>query len=912
MSFFNTILSYRGLSVCPTPLWKLKVTDEEYEQLRQFLFDEYTHVGSFRRCPKESALYWAEWWKRHSAEKGETPFASLGFDKNKIGDSLLFESAKRVFDSGDYNAYIPGLQLVKINRGREYKYSLYFQGGFPMGLACSKKGSIWSNRIKQFVKRNLDFGDKAGTRIAKKALREYKEYLVSAAREQKPDGMPFLCDENHPWYKKAVEGIQEGDKERGARPFRIRWFISSKGTECIIKCQIIGPSRIEQSFLSQYPVLRELESIPVQLFVNDVYKDTLIEYHKTGKDTFFSYYELDKTIIYDGESKISLRIPGLDQPIIVSDVDMNIPHSFYLTSSGEYLMGAHKFGERTCIIIYDDDWMLKESNGPHTVLNRFYNGKSYSFLTCGVPDDDMDISFIIVKKNSNEEYRFGSDIIPTWTQVDLLKPYNNLIIEDLYDFSNMEQVCVKEMNDEEEDGTIATPECIYFRTSGKEEWDNKEIPYGKVQCSVIHRKDNIYSAPEKNLISVGPNFNVKILHYDSKEETHYKIEWDGGDIYATNGKVHPKDGIWVIRKNDYESTVELTCIPHKGAPFNINLRAVYRDFNIFSPSGESVKRHEIIPWSELSSYRYSVRGLEQINVQPYRETSIKLPIKTDKKIGIPEDGSMSLLLSPDTLKKYEWRANDGCDFAIRYSAFTLMRYPLALHYNCETREISLSLANQNLNMIDDTTIKENRAKIVSTFKGHLLVINSNGVVLEDIARNDDGLYILPEIPNNCLIISNIRGYVRPVLFNDESISPIASIQDDAYTFKNSKLDDKCWDTATTFLKIGLEHDIPLHDLPQIGSIISDPGLILALYCRNVILAGSDPEKISNVQSSMNRLLTIGNKTIADLEIDTYLSVCHPDCFVKQFEEWQRIYSNNSRNNFIMSIAGKVEKLITEL
>jgi hypothetical protein len=87
------------------------------------------------------------------------------------------------------------------------------------------------------------------------------------------------------------------------------------------------------------------------------------------------------------------------------------------------------------------------------------------------------------------------------------------------------------------------------------------------------------------------------------------------------------------------------------------------------------------------------------------------------------------------------------------------------------------------------------------------------------------------------------------------------------------------------------------------------GLALALYCRNMILAGTDPEKISNVASSMNRLLNIGNIAFSDLRIDTFESVCKEECFSKQFEEWKNIYGSDSREKFLLSIAGKVQNEI---
>ena len=60
---------------------------------------------------------------------------------------------------------------------------------------------------------------------------------------------------------------------------------------------------------------------------------------------------------------------------------------------------------------------------------------------------------------------------------------------------------------------------------------------------------------------------------------------------------------------------------------------------------------------------------------------------------------------------------------------------------------------------------------------------------------------------------------------------------------------------------------------------------------------------------MNRLLNIGNIAFSDLKIDTFETVCKEECFSKQFEEWKNIYGSDSREKFLLSIAGKVQNEI---
>ena len=916
MSFFDELLIARGFSECPTPLWKLKVTDDEYESLRQFLAKEYLKKGSFNGCAKEVALFYAEWWKRNPGESTDESqlIRDMGLTATEDAIRSIVENSRTVFDPHS-QYHIRGIELIISNRGREFKYSLFYQGGFPMGKACSTRGGVWSYTIRRFVRTDLNFDGLAGAKIAKKALKEYRTYFVDAARAKKPEGMPFVCDETHPWYLKAVEGIREGDREREARPFHIKWFVSRKATEFVIKCQIIGPSELQDSFLSSHPEISSMDSVPVQLYVDDKYIDTLVDYQDSGRGTYFSYYDVNRIVVYDGTSKISLRIPGIERPILTSDFDISIPHSFFLSSNGEYEMGS-RFGDRISLIIFNELWEAIKKDGPCTELTSVFNEDSYTFLTCRVPTDDSEISFTIKNTQTGEQYSFGSEITPLWTEVSVRRPYNPLIIEDLCDFSNSEQVQVIEKNNDEDEGTIASNDDVYFRHNSHSPW-GKNCLYGKIQCSVIHHgekhSEDKYISPDNNIFSVGPNFIVEIVRY-FPTECHYRITWDQGKIYAADGRVQPNDqGIWVFKQEEYESIVTLNCYPDYGNPFDVHIRTVYRDFAIYAPNGEKVKCYEIIPWTELSSYRYVVRGLNTIDIRPFNGNTFSLPVNTDNAASIPEDGPLSAILTPNVLNQYEWRADEGYDFSIRYCDFTLMKYPISLRIDTQTHTLSPTLSLSSEEPAEEY-ILENRQHIIDNFKGVLLILNTAGDLIDEIWRNTDGTYPLPSYNEKVLIICNQRGYMRPIIFEEDQLAPFSSQDTHNEELEGCSLDSENWESVNKFLETRLRYDIPLGDLPWISAVIRNPGKALALYCRNVILAANDPAKLVDVKNKMNKLLQVGHITIADMTMDYFLQVCNLGCFMNEYQRWLQTYgyaesSETIWNQFLAWAAGSVQQLI---
>ena len=54
MSYFDNILHKRGYDKCPLPLWKLKITDEEFKELRELL-EKRTHYFRLIRRPPISS-----------------------------------------------------------------------------------------------------------------------------------------------------------------------------------------------------------------------------------------------------------------------------------------------------------------------------------------------------------------------------------------------------------------------------------------------------------------------------------------------------------------------------------------------------------------------------------------------------------------------------------------------------------------------------------------------------------------------------------------------------------------------------------------------------------------------------------------------------------------------------------------
>jgi hypothetical protein len=141
MGYFESILEKRNLTECPLPLWKLKITDEEYDELKTLL-EKRTHFLSdepFKLYRKECALFFAEYWRREYKDGKHS--------KQMVYDAL--ESTRRSvnFCSDFYYQAIKGAKVLGIEQydgGRaDPLNSMLYQGGLPMSLVTQSETTLY-------------------------------------------------------------------------------------------------------------------------------------------------------------------------------------------------------------------------------------------------------------------------------------------------------------------------------------------------------------------------------------------------------------------------------------------------------------------------------------------------------------------------------------------------------------------------------------------------------------------------------------------------------------------------------------------------------------------------------------------------------------------------------------------------
>lgn len=155
-AYFN-ILKTRGMQGLQKnmPLWKFKLSEEEYEALKQTLR---CHTSDLARYGEEAALCYAEWWRRDyrgTIPSKEDVAMGIGLHR-RLGDDLYMAARKALQKHG----YV----FLHSLKGTEYFRTLLNQGGLPVNY-IKNSGNIgyFSKFLKELVSElssiNLDWNE---------------------------------------------------------------------------------------------------------------------------------------------------------------------------------------------------------------------------------------------------------------------------------------------------------------------------------------------------------------------------------------------------------------------------------------------------------------------------------------------------------------------------------------------------------------------------------------------------------------------------------------------------------------------------------------------------------------------------------------------------------------------------------
>lgn len=819
MTYFDTILKNHQKKVCPQYLWQLKVTDQEYAELRRLLIEK---AGTYcRNCSnrfitvtRECTLYMAEFWRREytcGAHGVQIVLDSLGLSERLY---------REFYDAACHGA--KRLRIEKYDGGRKDPLNdMFYQGGLPMKLIAGKEtGGVWERFTRGLVNRRISFDELNLGLVASqsRSMKVFCEEIIRGIETNNYLLMPFYCeDENNSWFHYLKElAKEERKRRRQLHPYSLYWEFDVDNVERKIKINYVveGMHCLPQAFLEAQN-LQDTPFFSVQIRKNGLAGDTF-DYTNN-----FCRYEVVSRHLYTEGDHISLFLHNQENPYLSDYLDMHVPHLLYKNANGMFVPG-NEMGRQESLLLIPEGWEVE--NASRYMIQQYTWGKTQLSGIRIASDETSDI----VVKGEDGAITFGTNATLYWTEMQSHPVYLPDVIEPVYNAGK----CFYKMCHDVEDGMEIKRCAVQYRNKWQQEWSDKPS-YGEIYARAVS-PDEKYVTPIR-FINIGEGLRINLINAD-KDSCLIKVSWPHGQVTTTEGEKKVND-VWEIKKENCADPrrIKFTLIPEENSrnQFTLSVKAPFRDFSIVDTKGENITDGCWIPYSDIDRYQYHLVGK---NIRKYTFGNIRRELRwidgllyimenghTLKQI--PYEGSLLTLFgSREMLRSMLEQTSQSMIHAEIKVQFTLSDEEAVNFYIKESPFRPRQLSDGRV-VITDNNRKP--VKFMNTLR--LLKLNEPELAPIEISPDGDSIYYtLPEEIRpwgKTLLIGRTRGRICPALVD------LTREMDGAYRINNretailtinenlqkSVIGDELWQRILGWFRRSQKDDIPASS-------------ILELYC----------------------------------------------------------------------------------
>lgn len=827
MGYFTDLLKARNYTKCPLPLWRLKVTDKEYEDLKGLLSQHARMYRTFMNVRYEATLFFAEYWRREYSEgvhSKEMVFAAISdrYDKRLV-DNFFLEAKK--------GAELLGIEKY-VGERNEYLNSMLYQGGLPMKLVTTTDvNSTWGRFVKGLVFRNVNFDDLNLGIVASNhmGLRQYCSQLCDAVDSKDFTRMPCWCEnEQNPWYQFLLNKFTSVKRShRLANPFTLDWEFSFDKVDGLIhiKYDFKGLQRLPKVFCEE-------NHLAVGKFIS-------LNVTRNGQSVD-SFDYLDGFCRHDVRSKhpyregdvITAYIQGIDNPLIKESLDLSTPHLLALSDKGRY-KPSNRIGRVESVILVPEDWEVITSDGDFQITEMRWVDTTFKCIW--LPDN---FSSEVILSGDDGRLVFGADTCMSWTEISSLPlPYSN-VIEPLYNASKLS--CLQ-CSEGEEVTMKKKASVLEFRNKWSDKWST--VPsYGEIFVRP-RSLDGDFVAHEK-IINIGDSLSIDTVEADS---THCKIriDWPYGHVVGPETAI-VNDCEWLIERNQEvevnKNHIGFSFIPfhNERSCFTIHVRAPFKDFSITDSEGNKLNNGCFVPYSDVDKYSYYIVGMDvkklKVGDVEYRlkwaEDQLYMLLDESNSVPIPYEGSLTRILGSreDLRAMLDKTSNDMLHAEIPVS-FELANGNI-FNFKIKEAPFLVRQVGESIYVIEKEWPPLNYKRALK-----LLKLDNPSIPPVTIKPNEDGYFTLPEEVKDwgkTLVIGRNRGRICPALVDTQTVlSPEDRRQNKCETIAriHEELDtatiaSPVWKRIIGWFDRCNSEDIPASSLLDLSCLKDDPNFLL--------------------------------------------------------------------------------------
>lgn len=844
MSFFDSLLQKRGLDSCPLPLWRLKITDDEYQELRSIL-ERCTHTPgrfAFTQVRKEAALFFAEFWRREYVDGSHS--------KQMVYDALGSDSKFSDLPDYLYENACAGARALKIEQysgaRADYLNSMLYQGGLPMKLVTKNESySVWDRFTRGLVNRRIDFEDLNLGIVAttSNSMKDYCKQLIEALERDRYMLMPFYCqNENDSWFVFLKElAKQERIRHRQLHPFTLGWEfrVDEIENKIYVKYDLKGLQKLPLEFIEE----QRLNGIPffsAQVRVNGKAADTF-DY----VNNFCRYSVVSKHPYAIGD-EISLYLHDKDVALISDSIDIAVPYLLFMNKDGKYELG-NQLGKSKSLLLIPEGWEVEESE-KYTIASYQIGDRNIQGIALSV-----DFSGNIVVKGKDGAITFGENADLYWTDLISSPLYEPDIIDTVYDA----QLCRYALcSDSGEVVKNIRSHDLQYRDKWQTEWKS-EPSFGEIFARVKDASGH-FVTPVR-FINVGRDLIISLLSAD-KESCQIRVSWPYGHVSTDEG-IRKNNDVWSISKSDCSDPRKIRFVftpsVNSRNQFSLNIRAPFKDFSILGMDGNPIEDNAIIPYSDVDKFQYHLVG-QDIKSFTFGNICRELKWFEDKlcvmELGrkikqVPFEGSLLALFGTrETLRSMLERTSKSLlEASIDVSFVTADGHTLSF---------SIKDAPYRARQLEDGKIEifdTNHHTI--DFRGALKLfkIDEPDVAPVIMSYDSEKGYVLPEDIRNwgkTLLTGRTRGRILPALVNLAEITDkdyrirnkeeaISTINDE---IRNSTLGDNFWKRAIGWFNRVQKEDIPASSILELMCLSSNSKALVCLAFQLFAKCSCDEDK----------------------------------------------------------------------
>ena len=834
-TYFDKILGKRGLNVCPTPLWKLKITDEEYDELKksikQFIVHPSPHCSNpFITITRECALFYAEYWRREFSG-GLHNIADVY--KSLEPPPYSPDNCECLYDAAKKGAKRLNIEWYSDDGRTQRLDSIFYQGGLPMKLVTDgTPNSIWDNFVRGLVNRNVNFEDLRLGIIASNSnsLKEFCDQIIAALDAKQFMRMPFHCGNKlNSWFVYLQELREEEiHRQRLLHPFSLNWEfrIDTVGKRIYTKFVVTGRQRLPQPFIEENKITKT-NFFSVQVNVNGKEVNTFDYVHN-----FCRYEVISKHSYHTGEA-ISIFVGNNTTPVISDQLDMSVPHLLYRNNVGKYELG-NRIGRQDSFLLIPGGWKVKNSHG--LCIDHYqYEGKDY---------DGIQIPTGFTKNIEIESYdgilTFGCSTPLYWTELNSIPVYTPNITETLYDAKKAHfSLCNDMMTGQRANKDVR----VEYRSKWDSAWKT-EPGHGEIFARAIDANGH-FVTPVK-FINIGNGLKVNVIYADEKT-CKIQVVWEHGQVATTAGVKRAND-VWEINKaaiTNNKVRFSLTPKDNSNNQFDINVKAPFKEFSILdtNDNANAISSDCWIPYSDIGNFKYRLIG-QDIREYTYGGHRRQLKwigeelhiVENNESIkSIPYEGSLLLLfdsreelrlllgrtsqnmLRAEVNVRFLTQDGQGLQFAIKDSPFRPLQLPNG----------KIVITSKDRKPID--------------YKGNLELLNLDDPLAppETLVYDETKGYILPGAIRpwgKALLVGHARGRICPALVNlaqqmtgtDRLNNRENTIRQITESLDASSLGDKLWQRIIGWFHRAQDYDIPASSLLELHCVAQSPRALMCL------------------------------------------------------------------------------------